>query len=86
MCRGVENGEDGVLLQRFGYVSGTDAACTRLDSHDAAVVFYRSDLLQVRIPHGTGFVVCMAHIVSKAGPFSTDITFSGHIIFPPIVC
>jgi hypothetical protein len=64
------------LLQRFGYVTGADAAGAGLDSHDAAVVFYRSDLLQVRIPHGAGFVVGMTHIVSEAGPFSTDITFS----------
>jgi len=63
------------LLECFGHVTGADAAGTGLDSHDAAV-FYRSDLLQVRIPHGAGFVVGMAHIVSEAGPFSTDITFS----------
>ena len=65
----------GVLLECLGHVPGADAAGTGLDSHDAAV-FYRSDLLQVRIPHGAGFVVGMAHIVSEAGPFSTDITFS----------
>lgn len=65
----------GLLLQRFGNVTGADAAGAGLDSHDAAV-FYRSDLLQIRVPHGAGFVVGMAHIVSEAGPFSTDITFS----------
>jgi hypothetical protein len=65
----------GYLLQRLGDVPGTDAASTDLDSHDAAV-FHCSDLLQVWIPHGAGFVVGMAHIVSEAGPFSTDITFS----------
>jgi len=65
----------GVLLECLGYVPGADAAGTGLDSHDAAV-FHRSDLLQVRIPDGAGFVVGMAHIVSEAGPFSTDITFS----------
>jgi hypothetical protein len=64
----------GFLLQCFGHVTGADAAGTGLDSHDAAV-FYCSDLLQVRIPHGAGFVVGMAHVVSEAGPFSTDITF-----------
>jgi hypothetical protein len=74
----------GLLLQRFSYVPGTDAAGTSLDCHDAAVL-HRSDLLQVRIPHSAGFIVGVAHIVSEAGPFSTDITFSGHIFFPPIV-
>jgi hypothetical protein len=64
-----------VLLEGLGHVPGADAAGTGLDSHNAAV-FHRSDLLQVRIPHGAGFVVGMAYIVSEAGPFSTDITFS----------
>ena len=65
----------GVLLECLGHVSGANAAGTGLDSHNTAV-FYRSDLLQVRIPHGAGFIVGMAHIVSEAGTFSTDITFS----------
>jgi hypothetical protein len=63
------------LLQCFCNVSGTDAARTGLNGHDAAV-FHCSDLLQVRIPYGAGFVVGMAHIVAEAGAFSTDITFS----------
>jgi hypothetical protein len=68
------------LLQCFGYVTGTDAAGTRLDSHDAAV-FHCSDFLQIRIPDSAGFIVSVAHIVSEAGTFSTDITFSRHICF-----
>jgi hypothetical protein len=65
----------GVLLQRFGYVAGADATGTGLNGQDAAVL-YGSDLLKVRIPYGTGLVVGVAHIVSEAGPFSTNITFS----------
>jgi hypothetical protein len=70
-------------LKRFGDVSGADAAGTCLDSQDAAVVFDCSDLLQIWIPYGTGLVVGMAHVVAEAGAFSTDITFSRHIMFPP---
>ena len=58
----------GVLLECLGYVPGADAAGTGLDSHDAAV-FHRSDLLQVRIPHGTGFVVGVLTLFPKLGPF-----------------
>jgi hypothetical protein len=74
-----------LLLQCLGNVTGTDATGASLDGHYAAVLD-RSDLLQVRVPHGAGFVVGMADVVTEAGTFSTDITFSGHIIFPPIVC
>ena len=66
----------GQSLQRLGYVSGADTAGAGLDSHNAAILFNGSDLLQVRIPYGTGFVVGVAHIVTEAGPFSTNITFS----------
>jgi hypothetical protein len=64
-----------LLLQCFGDVSGTDAASAGFDGHDAAV-FNCSDLLQVRIPYGAGFIVGMAYVVAEAGAFSTDITFS----------
>ena len=64
-----------LLLQRFGYVTGANATGTGLNGHNAAI-FYGPDLLQVRIPYGTGFVVGMAHIIAEAGPFSTNITFS----------
>jgi hypothetical protein len=65
----------GLMLECFGNVPGTDAASAGLDGHDAAV-FNCSDLLQVRIPYGAGFIVGMAHVVTEAGTFSTDITFS----------
>ena len=64
-----------LVLQCFGYMARADAAGTNLNGHDAAV-FHCSDLLQVRIPYGTGFVVGVAHIVTEAWPFSTNITFS----------
>jgi len=70
------------LLQSFDYVAGANAACASFNSHDAAI-FHGSDLLKVWIPNGTGLIVSVAHVVTEAGPFSTNITFSGHIIFPP---
>ena len=72
---GLEIGYMMLPLQCFGNVTGTDATGTGLNGHNAAV-FYGPDLLQVRIPHGTGLVVGVAHIVTEAGPFSTNITFS----------
>jgi hypothetical protein len=83
MCAAaLKTGIEALLLQGFGYVAGADATGTGLDGLNAAIC-YGSDLLQVRIPHGTGLVVGVAHIVSEAGSFSTNITFSRHIIFPP---
>jgi hypothetical protein len=63
------------LLQGFCYVPGTNAAGTCFYGHYAAV-FYGPDLLQVRIPDSTSFVVGVAHIVTEAWAFSTNITFS----------
>jgi len=74
-CSGFNDQSYGGLLQRLGYVTGTDAAGTGLNGLDAAIC-YGSDLLQVRIPNGTGFVIGVAHIVAEAGAFSTNITFS----------
>jgi hypothetical protein len=65
-----------VELECFCDVTGANTAGTGLDSQDAAIVFYGSDLLQVGIPNGTGFVVGMAYVVTEAGAFSTDIAFS----------
>lgn len=75
---GFYNRNNSELLQRFGYMAGTNAAGTGLDGLDAAIC-YGSDFLEVWIPNGTGFIVGVAHIVAEAGPFSTDITFSRHI-------
>lgn len=73
------NQDGGVaLLQCLGYVTGANAAGTGLNGLNAAIC-YGSDLLQVWIPHGTGFIIGVAHIVTEARPFSTNITFSGHI-------
>ena len=56
-------------------MAGTDAAGTDLDGSDIAV----SDsfnLLQVWIPDSSGFIICMTYIVTKAGAFATNLTFS----------
>jgi len=74
-CGGFKDLYYGVRLQGFDYMAGANATGAGLDGHDAAI-FYGSDLLKVRIPHGTGLVVGMAHIVAEAGAFSTNITFS----------
>jgi hypothetical protein len=65
----------GLLLQCLGNVTGAYAAGASLNSHNAAV-FDCSYLLQVRVPYCACFVVGVADVVSEAGTFSTDITFS----------
>ena len=59
-------------------MTGPDAAGTGFNGGDAAV-FHCLDLLQVGIPYGTCLVVGVADVVAEAGPFSTDIAFSGHV-------
>jgi hypothetical protein len=71
-------------LERFGDKAGTDAAGADLDGCDCAV-FDGFDLLDVRVPDGTGLVVGMAHVVAEAGAFSADFTFSRHIACPPLI-
>ena len=63
-------------LERFSYESRTDATGTYLDSSDAAVVFNRFYFLEIRVPDCTGFIVCVADIVSEAGAFTTNFAFS----------
>jgi hypothetical protein len=75
MCAAALKSERGILLQCFGYVAGTNAARTNFNSHDAAIL-YCSYLLQVWIPYSAGFIVGVAHVIAKAGPFSTNIAFS----------
>jgi hypothetical protein len=68
----------------FGNVTGADAAGTYFDGLDTA--FAKSlDLLKVRIPDGTGFVVGMTHVVSEAGAFAANFTYSRHIVLPPLI-
>lgn len=74
-CSGFKIGLVVWLLQGLGYVTGANAAGASLNGLDAAIG-YGSDLLQVWIPDGTGFIIGMAHIVTEAGAFSTNITFS----------
>ena len=68
-------GHGNVMSDYFGNKTGTDAAGANLDGGDATV-FYGSDLLEIRTPYGTGFVVGVADIVTEAWAFSADFTFS----------
>ena len=74
---------NGTKLLGFGYVTGADAAGADLDGSDVAISD-RLDLLKVRIPYRTGFVVGVAHVVAEAGTFTADFTNSRHIIIPPL--
>jgi len=62
-------------------VTGTDAASAYFNASDGALT-NRFDLLQVRVPGATCFVVCMADIIPEAGTFSTDCTYFGHKLTP----
>jgi hypothetical protein len=63
-------------LERLGNESRTDAAGTNLNGAYAAVALDSFDFLKVRIPDSTGFVVRMTDVVSEAGAFSANFTFS----------
>jgi len=65
-----------ILLQGLSHETRTDTAGTNLYRHDAAVLFNRLDFLEIRIPYRTGFIVRMADVVSEAGAFSANFTFS----------
>ena len=71
-----------VSLQSLDHMARTDAARAGLDGLDTSVSD-SFDFLKIRVPHSTGFVVGVAHIVTETGAFTTDIAFSGHSIFPP---
>ena len=58
-------------------VTGADAAGAYLYASDSALTNCLN-LLQVRVPGTTCLVVCVADIISEAGTFSTDFTYSGH--------
>lgn len=59
----------------FSYKTGTDATGANLYGGDAAA-FYGSDFLEIGTPDSTGLVVGVADIVTEAGAFSTNFTFS----------
>ena len=63
------------FLKGLGDVAGTDAAGADLDGPNRAVID-RLYLLEVWVPGGTGFVVCVADIVPGAGTFTADFAFS----------
>jgi hypothetical protein len=60
--------------ERLGYLSGTNAAGANLDAADSTVVD-SFDLLQVRMPGPSGFVVCMADVIAEAGAFTANIAY-----------
>jgi len=62
-------------LERLGNVTGTNAAGADFNGSDAAVSD-RFNLLKVRIPNGTGFVVGMAYVVAEGRTFTTDFAYS----------
>lgn len=63
------------MLERFGYKAGTNAAGANFNGGNAAV-FNGSDFLKVGAPDSTGLVVGVADIVTEAGAFSANFTFS----------
>lgn len=58
-------------------MTGADAAGAYLYASDSALT-NSLNLLQVRVPCTTCLVVRVADIISEAGTFSTDFTYSGH--------
>ena len=70
------------MLDDFGNETGTDATGTNLDGRDAAVL-YGSDFLEIGSPDSTGLVVGVTDIVTEAGAFSANFTFSRHIVVLP---
>jgi hypothetical protein len=63
------------MLERLDNVAGTDAAGADLDGSDISVSD-SFDFLEIRVPDGTGFVFCMADVVTEAGAFSTYCAYS----------
>ena len=70
------------VSDNFLYFTGPDAAGTDFYGLDRAVL-HGTDLLQVRAPHGTGFVVGVTDIISGNGFFPADFTLLGHLYNPP---
>jgi hypothetical protein len=67
---------DQTVLQRLCNESRADAAGADLYSQDASVLFNRLNFLEIRIPYRTGFIVCMADVITEARAFSTNFAFS----------
>lgn len=63
------------MLNYFCNETGADATGANFDGRYAAI-FYSSDFLEIGAPDGTGFVVGMADIITEAGAFSANFTFS----------
>jgi hypothetical protein len=59
----------------FGNETGADAAGANLNGGNAAI-FYGPDFLEIGAPDSAGLVVGVADIVTEAGAFSANFTFS----------
>lgn len=62
--------------------AGTDAAGANLNGFDRTVLD-GADLLQIRIPDSTSFVVCVTDVISSNGFFPADFTLLRHLFIPP---
>ena len=71
-----------LFLDRFLHLAGTDAAGADFNRLHRTIL-YGPDLLQVGLPDGTGFIVCVTDIISANGLFAADFTFSSHLYYPP---
>ena len=78
----VNPGGSPFFLDCFLYLARADAASANFDRLYRAVL-YCPDILQVGLPDGTGFVVCVTDIISGNRLFPTDFTFSCHFYYPP---
>ena len=60
-------------------LAGADAAGADLHGLDGSLVI-GTDFLQIWIPHGTGFIVCVTDIVSGNRLFTANSTFFRHLV------
>ena len=71
-------------LQGLRYQAGTDAAGAYLDGRNGAVS-HCLNFLEIRKPGSGSFVICMAHVITKAGAFSTDVAYLRHFLLSSFV-
>jgi hypothetical protein len=71
-------------LQGLRYPAGADAAGAYLDGRNGAVS-HCLNFLEIRMPGSGSFVICMAHVVTEAGAFSTDGAYLRHFLLSSFV-
>ena len=72
------------LLQGLRYLAGADATGAYFDGRNGSVL-QRFNFLEIRMPGSGSFVICMAHVITKAGAFSTDVTCFRHFLLSSFV-